>query len=145
MSVVERDVAVDQTVGRPQLLRWLKILAPVTALVVLIQAIFAGRGLYVNGDDIDLHGMIGNFTFLLVLIQAGLAIFTGFRGSERMKMIGANALLLLLVFAQLGLGYSGRSGGTPASLHVPNGVLIFGLSVGITAFLMTYRDVSRSR
>ena len=43
--------------------------------------------------------------------------------------IGVAAALVLLMTAQIGLGYTGRDGGEPAAWHVPNGVAIFGLAV----------------
>jgi hypothetical protein len=50
---------------------------------------------------------------------------------------------VLLVVAQLGLGYSGRESATAMSFHIPNGVLIFGLSVAIVAQLPYLRARER--
>jgi hypothetical protein len=121
--------------NRPELIRWLRYSAPLLTLLVLIQAIFAGRGLYINHDSIDLHGQIGNATFLVALIQTALVFAIGLRGQMRTWLLGGNALLLLLIVAQLGLGYGGRDSTTAASLHVPNGVLIFGLTTAILSLV----------
>lgn len=134
----------SQTLGttpatRPGILTALRIVAPLIALLVFIQAIFAGQGLFIDTDQINVHGVIGNITFLFVLAQAALAWFAGFRGRDRGALIGMSLVLLVLVIAQIGLGYSGRDGGTPAALHVPNGVAIMALSTGIATYLSRLR------
>lgn len=117
-------------VGRPGALRALRGLAMLFGLLVLLQAALAGRGLYFNHHLIDIHGYVANFIFLVVIVQVALAFLAGIRGPRRSMVIGVNVLLLLLVLAQIGLGYSGRDEGhTAASIHIPNGVLIFGLAV----------------
>ena len=131
--------------ARPGLFQALRIVAMLTGTSVLIQAFFAGRGLFIDTDNIDIHGILGNVTFLLALIQAGLAIFAGLRGRLRTMLIATSLLLLALVIVQLGLGYSGRDGGEPAAWHVPNGVLIFGLTVGINSALARSRVGPASR
>jgi hypothetical protein len=103
---------------------------------VLIQALFAGRGLYLNHDMLEVHGQIGNLTFLAVLAQLVIVFLLGIRGPLNRPLLGSCALLAILVTIQLGLGYSGRdSGGQAAAWHVPNGVLIFGLTIAIMSFV----------
>jgi hypothetical protein len=51
---------------------------------------------------------------------------------------------VLLVIGQLGLGYSGRESATALSLHIPNGVLIFGLSIAIVSQLPHLRGTSQA-
>jgi hypothetical protein len=125
--------------ARPGIVTALRVVAPLIALLVFIQAIFAGQGLFIDTDQIDVHGMIGNITFLFVLAQAVLVWFAGFRGRDRTALIGMSLALLVLVVAQLGLGYGGRDGGTAAALHIPNGVAIMALSVGIASSLARRR------
>ena len=120
--------------ARPGLIRWLRISAPLLTLLVLIQAVFAGRGI-AKGSGYDLHGQIGNSTLLVVLIQTALVVAIGLRGQARTLLLGGNLLLLLLVIAQLGLGYGGRDSSTAAALHVPNGVLIFGLTTAVLSLV----------
>lgn len=111
--------------------RWLSVL---TAVLVLIQALLIGQALYVNGmTTVGLHGMIGNVTFLAAIILAGCAYMAYRRGEQGSIIFGLAILVLVLLVAQLGLGYSGRSGGTPAALHIPNGVLISGLLFAMAA------------
>ena len=143
MTVEQRMVTAPA--ARPGVVQALRIVAPLIGLLVFIQAIFAGQGLYIDADQINLHGIIGNVTFLLVLVQAGLVLFAGFRGGDRAALIGMSLTLLVLVIAQLGLGYSGRDGGTPAALHIPNGVAIMALSVGIASYLSRIRADGATR
>jgi hypothetical protein len=128
----------EPRVARPALLGWLRASATLVVGLVLVQAIFAGRGMFVAGDELELHGYIGNATFTVAIAQAALVYFTGFRGRFGALLLGASALLVLLLTAQLGLGYSGRESMQAAAWHVPNGVLIFGLSAAYLSLL--WRD-----
>ena len=58
------------------------------------------------------------------IVLAGLVIIGVRRGALNRSALGPGVLIALLTVAQIGLGYSGRGGGTPAALHIPNGVLI---------------------
>ena len=131
--------------GTPQgALRWLRITAPIVLLLVFIQAVLAGRGISFGGNAIDIHGMVANLTGLVVLIQVVLAFFAGMQGRVRSMLLGTNVLLLILIIAQFGLGYGGRDSRTAASLHVPNGVLIFGVAtvVACIVWLASPRRIS---
>lgn len=143
MHAVHRSVSLAY-VRRPRVLRWLGITAALTVVAILAQAVFAGRGLYINRSEIDVHGGLGNLTLALVIIQAALVIVAGLPGKARLLLPVASLALVALVVAQLALGYAGESSTTAAALHVPNGVLIFGLSAGIAAFSWTRQNVSRA-
>ena len=108
--------------------RWV---AALTALLVLVQAALAGRGLFVDFDLIEVHGWVGNATFLVAAAQVALAVAGYGRRSLSRVELGLSALLLVLVVAQLGLGYAGRESAGAASWHVPNGVLIFGVATAL--------------
>jgi len=92
---------------------------------VLIQAVLAGRGWFLDGDVIKIHGYVGNATFLLAVALATL----GLAATRSIRVVLPLALLVILTTVQIGLGYAGRDSATAAAWHVPNGVLIFGLSV----------------
>jgi hypothetical protein len=113
-----------------RLYQWLTV---ATAVLVLAQAILAGRGWFVDLDLIDVHGLVGNLTFLVAIGLVVLAYLAWSRGTLGRLELGLSALLVLLVAAQLGLGYSGRDSAGAAALHVPNGVLIFGISTALVA------------
>jgi hypothetical protein len=100
-----------------------------SAALVLLQAFLAGRGWFKNPDFIDIHEVVANVVFLVVLAQAVLAALVARRGQRGWAMFGMNAALVVLVVAQIGLGYAGRESGEAAAWHIPNGVLLFGLSI----------------
>lgn len=105
--------------------RWLSAL---TAVLVLVQAVLIGQALYVNGmSTLALHGWLGSGSFLVAVVLTGMAFLSYRRGEVSSSAIALGALIVVLMVAQIGLGYSGRQGGWPAALHIPNGVLIAGL------------------
>lgn len=106
-------------------LRWL---SGITAALVLIQAMLIGQALYVNGmTTVELHGWLGSASLVTSLILTVLAAIGVRRGELSGVIAGLALLVVLLMVAQLGLGYVGRRGGWPAAIHIPNGVLIAGL------------------
>ena len=98
-------------------------LAAVVALLVLVQAVLAGRSLF-GSWSITVHGVVGNATFALA---AGLAVVAGVSRAGR-HALGVAVALALVLTAQIGLGYAGRDSIEAAAWHVPNGVLAFGLA-----------------
>ncbi len=114
---------------RPNLVpifRWLTVL---TAGLVLIQALFAGRGLWLNRTFIDYHEVLANVLFIVVVVQLALTLAIGIPGSFGKRLLWLNAALVLLMLVQTGLGYSGRTELEARAWHIPLGVLIFGLAV----------------
>src|SRR5919112_1148831 len=102
--------------------RWL---SGITTVLVLIQAVLIGQSLFLGDPSrTALHGWIGNATFMGVFVLAGLSVISVRRGELGRPALGLSVLVALLTVAQIGLGYSGRGGGVPAALHIPNGVLI---------------------
>ena len=102
--------------------RWL---SGITMALVLIQAVLIGQGLFLGDPSrTALHGWIGNVTFVAAIVLAGLSIISVRRGELSRPAVGLSVLVAVLTVAQIGLGYSGRGGGVPAALHIPNGVLI---------------------
>jgi hypothetical protein len=113
------------------IVRWL---SGITMALVLLQAVLIGQGLYLGDPSrITLHGWIGNLTFVGAIVLAGLVLMSVRRGELSRPALGLAVLIALLTVAQIGLGYAGRGGGTPAALHIPNGVLIAAL---LAALLM---------
>lgn len=108
----------------PKLLRVRKILAGVVAVTVVLLAFLAGRFLFLGDLVIESHGYIGNTVFLLALVNLGLALADRADGPE----LAVAGMIALLTFTQIGLGYVGRETADAAALHVPNGVLLMGLS-----------------
>ena len=103
-----------------------RIMGHVIGLLVLVQATLAGHSEWIAGNiDIEIHGVVGNATFTLILVAVVLGVVTQV-GALRLGVLGA---LALLAVAQIGLGYMGRSSTAAAAWHVPLGVTIFGVAV----------------
>lgn len=130
---------------RPNLVpiyRWLVML---TSALVLLQAVFAGRGLWLNHRFIDYHEILANMLFLVVVVQAGMTFAIGIPGSLGKRLLGLNVALVVAVLVQIGLGYSGRTEMEAAAWHIPLGVLIFGLTVAIAAMTPQMLNSSEDR
>lgn len=118
--------------GAKAIAQWFRWVSTATAVLVLLQAILAGQFLFRSATFPHLkedHGMLGNLIFVVVIAQLILA-FIGLR--QRIwgtNVLIINVVILALIFVQIGLGYGGRTNLFAASLHVPNGVLLFGLTV----------------
>ena len=122
------------TIGRPGYRNALLGLAAANVIVVLFMAILGGR-FFISPTIIEIHGYIGNLLFMMVVGQACLIFISKLGGPLGKVVLGLSVLAVLLVVAQIGLGYSGRTSATALSLHLPNGVLIFGISAAILAQL----------
>ncbi len=103
-------------------------LAALILLLVLLQALLAGEWL-AGKKTIDLHAANGVLVLLLAIVQCALVAATVRTAARRPALIGS-ALLLLLVAVQLVLGYGGFDSANQArALHLPNGLLIFGVAI----------------
>lgn len=117
------------------------ITAGLMVLLVLVQAILAGRGWFVNHTFIDIHAGVADFVLLVAIVQVALAIVVARRRQISWSLVALSGLILVLVVAQIGLGYAGKNSGTAASIHVPNGVLIMGLTVATAVMAWGRRRV----
>lgn len=123
-------------------LRWL---STAVALGVFLMALLIGQGVW-GGERglITGHGHLGNALFVLAIAQVVIAIML-----YRRKALAAPPMVLafgvlVLLFAQAGLGYSGRTNASLISWHVPLGVLIMGVS-SVTAAVAWLRPMPASR
>ena len=107
-----------------------RILAAVIAVLVLAQAVLAGRAIF-GPWDIEVHGWTGNGLFVLVVANLAIAIARRAPTSQ----LTVAALLGGLTFAQVGLGYVGREQLEAAAWHIPNGVLLMALATYQLAML----------
>ena len=114
-----------------RLVRWV---AGLTAAIVLVQAVLVGQALYIgDASRLTLHGWLGSVSFVAAIALAGLTLMAVRRGGLPRSALAVAVIAAVLMVAQIGLGYSGRAGGWPAALHIPNGVLIAGLLAALLA------------
>jgi hypothetical protein len=130
--------AAERTNGNP-LVVWYPWVAALTALSVLAQAFMAGRFLYEGSDLVEEHGFLGNLTFILVILLVVGAWLGRQAGVMTTVDLGLSLLLLVLVAAQFGLGYSDST--SASALHIPNGVLVTGLTFAVISRAFTRRPV----
>jgi len=124
-------------------LLYFQIAAGLFTALVLVQAVLGGRGWFIDFDLIDIHGMIGNLVFLNAVAMVAIARFAMPESNERKTLVMMSGILVLLVVAQIGLGYSATSdspSGEAAALHIPNGVLIFGLAAAVDSRVFGRRN-----
>ena len=118
----------------PRLIRGFQIVAGLIALLILVQATLAGQFEHNGADLKGVHAMMGNILFMLAIVQLALAWLT--RDAWRYKLVIWAALVLLLIVAQIGLGYGGRENLDSAAIHIPVGVFLFSLSSIIAMLAM---------
>ncbi|MGH2617004.1 MAG: hypothetical protein ACRDJC_17355 [Thermomicrobiales bacterium] len=123
--------------------RWV---AAITAAIVLIQAVLIGQALYMgDASRFALHGWLGNLSFIGAIVLAGLTWVATRRGELPREALWLGILVAVLMVAQIGLGYSGRGGGVPAALHIPNGVLVASLLTALLTVVLLPSRASQTR
>lgn len=118
-------------------------LAVLVALLVLAQAALAGRFLFVDHDAVNIHQIIANILPLLVFADVALVLRSRTEWSK--QTIFMTPSLAILVIAQIGLGYAGRDSANAAAIHVPLGVLIFGMAVVVASAAFTDRSTGQQK
>lgn len=120
--------------------RWI---SAITTVLVLLQAALIGQALYMGDMSLTaVHGWLGSGSFILALLLLGAALLGVRNGELPRSVLIHSGIVVLLMVAQLGLGYVGRRGGMPAAIHIPNGVLIAAL---LSALLASTFHASRAR
>lgn len=109
---------------RPGLVLALRIVAVAAAVAVLLQAISAG--LFVTGrvSFLDLHGYGAMLAALLVVATLVTAILRWRPGRGTSQPVLMAVVELVLVVAQVGLGFT-----RVLALHFPLGVALFGVTL----------------
>lgn len=124
-------------------LRWISVI--VSALIV-ITALVIGQGFFGGAPGLIIgHGHLGNLIFMLAAVQLALAFSAYQKGSVGRNHLLLNGFLIVLLVAQIGLGYSGSRSGAAAALvwHLPVGVLAMGVST-LNAVLFWVRPSTAS-
>lgn len=109
---------------RPGLVRAYVIATAILTLLVLVQAVLAGRGIAGLSDFLT-HGYVGNASFVVGFAAALLAVVA--KMPQRQVILAG--IVLLMLFTQTGLGYVARDSAEAASWHVPLGIVTFSLVV----------------
>ena len=117
-----------------RLIRGFQIVAGLVALLILVQATLAGQFTFKEPSLKDVHAIVGNVLFMLAIVQLALAWLT--RDAWRHRMVISSAILVLLIVAQIGLGYGSRDNIDSAAIHIPVGVFLFALSSIIAMLAM---------
>lgn len=93
-------------------------------VVVVIQAVIAGQHLF--GDwGIGVHAGLGNAAFTIAVLVAAIAVFK----LKNKALIVVGIAMVILLSAQIGLGYSAREAEGAAAIHIPLGVATLGALV----------------
>jgi cytochrome b len=116
------------------------------AALILVQAIIAG--LFISGEESgakDIHEIVGNILFVVVVAQLILAYLV--RSWGRFNQFPWVAVLAILTFVQLGLGMASEDESIAEAIHIPLGVMIFGLAVvvSVVSLMQDRTDASESR
>ncbi len=123
--------------------RWV---AALTIAIVLIQAFLVGQALYIgDASRFALHGYLGNVSFIGAVVLAGLLVMGFRRGELPRAAVTLGVIVAILMIAQIGLGYSGRAGGWPAAIHIPNGVLVTALLAALLTVTLLPPRADQSR
>ncbi len=90
-------------------------------VLVAVQAVIAGQHIF--GDwGIGLHATLGNAVFAIAVLTTGVAFFR--LDSRALRVVGL--VMIVVLSAQIGLGYSARDSQGAAAIHIPLGVASFG-------------------
>jgi hypothetical protein len=138
----------EPSLKRPNLVFYYRIAAVLMVALVLLQPLLAGRGMYAgNPDDyrdyFNVHEVVANLVFLNGIALLGLAIAMGAPAAWRTALVVPNVVLVVLIVAQIGLGYGIRNSLDAGAWHIPNGVLIFGLAIFIHSHVSRLKAVGR--
>lgn len=107
------------------------VFAGLVVVGIFIQAVLAGQHL-VFESSIVLHGFIGSAVFAFQAIVVVLLVMD--RASLELKVTAI--VIIGLMFAQIGLGYAARTGGSSlVVMHIPLGVALFGAATWQLAIL----------
>jgi len=123
--------------GQMTALRWVSV---VLSALVVITALVIGEGFFGGRARlIEDHGYLGNVIFIFAVVQIVLAFMQYQKGIVNRNRLILSGLLILLIFAQIGLGYSGSRSGAANALvwHLPVGVLIMGVSTVLAVLFWT--------
>ena len=117
--------------------RGLVVVAWLVPIGILLQAVLAGQGWFVEPSLISTHGGIGHGVLGLAVIATALAWWL----RPNWTVVSLTTASLLGLIAQTGLGYTGRRGGVglASSIHIPLGTLLFATTLVVAVLLLLDR------
>lgn len=117
---------------------WRRGASALIAALVLVQAGLAGQFLYSDSGLLSVHRVVAEFLPLpsLALLAASWVHVKNRVALPRSEVAVSWAVFVLIV-AQTGLGFIGRSRAGAAAIHIPLGVLVFGLATQNTFAIWT--------
>ena len=107
--------------------------------LLAVQPVLGGWISFRDRGVIDIHAMVANTMFLVAVLLVGLAMLAGF--ARKNTFILWSMLLLVMIVAQMGLGYGAREAREVAAYHIPMGVFAFG--VGLILMLLAFGFTTR--
>ena len=118
----------------------LRVSAALVAALVLAQSVLAG--LFVTGDVgmLSLHSATASLLAALAFLQVVAAVLVWRPGRGPAWPIWASVMFFLLIEAQSAAGYA-----RALALHIPMGVLMFGLSVALLSRAWSVRRARSAR
>ncbi len=111
-------------------LRWIELGSTVVAFIVLVQAALAGQIVTGRHWLVTSHRIVAEALPVLAVVL----VVVGWMGRAVGQTAAVSWVLALgvaLIVAQTGLGFVGRSSPTAIAIHVPVGVAILGIYVGV--------------
>lgn len=102
----------------------LRVVTALTTFLVLVQPVYAG--LFVTGNVLwlGMHSAGGVFIALLAIFQVVVAVLVWRPGRGPSWPIWASVVFLVLVIAQMGLGFARER-----AMHIPLGTLLFAFAL----------------
>ena len=117
------------TTSRTRLVVTYNWLTVVIALAVLLQAVLAGQGLFNSKPGlIDGHGTVGDILVVVTIFTAGLTFYLRKLGLLSTGTVIRNLVTVVVMVVQLMIGYATRNDSIAIAWHIPNGVLLMGLT-----------------
>lgn len=129
------------TPSDPPIDRVARLLAAVVPAGILVQAVLAGQGWFVDQGLILLHGGVGHGVLTLAILVAAWAWWR----RPTWPAVSLATFGVVGLVAQTGLGYTGRRGGVAlaSSLHVPLGTVLLATSVLLAVLVAQHARAPR--